>query len=95
MFDGLNLWWHTQVLRKVMYKSNGRPHDCKGLQFKGDTPFGENTEYYITSSWAGYSYLGQGKYTNWKSLHSDILNPYYKENLIKIKKAFMKKGTSA
>ncbi len=70
----IKLWWKTQILRKVVYKDDGKPCDCKGLRFKGSQPFGEDTEYYITKYWSEYSYLGKGKYTNWRSFHLDNKN---------------------
>ena len=87
----IKLWWKTQVLRQVVYKPSGRPYDCKGLQFKGSKPFGEDVQYYITRAWRKYTYLGKGKYTNWRAFHSDRLNPYYREAVIKAKEDFNKR----
>ena len=78
MFNSLIFWFKTRILRKVVYNEKGFPCDCKGLRFKGDEPFGKDTTYYITGAWSGYTYLGNGGYTNGRSYRSDNLNPYRK-----------------
>jgi len=56
------------------------------LRFNGKEPFGKDTTYYITSAWSGYTYLGNGGYTNGRSYHSDNLNPYRKWAILEHKR---------
>lgn len=70
--------WNTKILGRVSYDWKGVPVDCKGLRYKGKDPFGEDSEYYITSKYVGWDYLGCGVYIKPSCLIVDTENPFWR-----------------
>ena len=62
MFHKIKLWWYTSILKKVVYKPDGKPYDCHGLRYEGRLPFGKETRYSITNEYIGCIYKGNGCY---------------------------------
>ena len=88
MFHKIKLWWYTSILKKVVYKPDGKPYDCHGLRYKGTRPFGEDTIYYITRDYGGFIYIGKGCYCSPRSVLSDHKNPYWMEIFMKQLKVY-------
>jgi len=76
MFHKIKLWWYTSILKKVVYKPDGKPYDCHGLRYEGRLPFGKETRYSITNEYIGCIYKGNGCYYYEDGLLLDHKNPY-------------------
>lgn len=86
----IKFFWNTVICRRVSFNPDGAPIDCAGLRFKGKEPFGEDTTYYLTNSYIGFDYVGEGIYFTRRGFITDTRNPYWKEKFNKTLRDFNK-----
>jgi len=79
----LKFLWNTVIMRRITYDCYGLPMDCKGLRYRGGLPLKVGTEYYLTTEYRRFGYLGHGIYTTAKGITADTKNPYFAGRLRK------------